>query len=119
MENKNQGIYNNINQFINDNLNINKLYIYAIILICILYILTTNKNTSEQTISLINNENVRIGLLLLIGFIASNNIYVGFIMTLIILTIMQFVTYKNVNDEINIISENIDKDIINTKKVSG
>jgi hypothetical protein len=34
------------------------LYIYAIILICILYILTTNKNTSEQTISLINNENV-------------------------------------------------------------
>lgn len=54
---------------------------------------------------------------MLIGFIASNNIYVGFIMTLIILSIMQFVTYKNVNDEINIISENIDKNVImNTKK---
>ena len=103
MSDKNQGIYDNINEFINNAFNINKLYIYSIILICILYLLTKY----NKTVDLINNEHVRIGLLILIGFIASNNIYVGFIMTLVILAIMQIVTYKNIDNEIKIISEQI------------
>jgi hypothetical protein len=103
MSDKNQGIYDNVNQFINETFNINKLYIYSIVLICILYILTQY----NKTIELINNEYARIGLLILIGFIASNNIYVGFIMTLILLAIMQIVTYKNIDNEIEIITSKI------------
>lgn len=103
MSNKNQGIYDNVNQFINETFNINKLYIYSIVLICILYILTQY----NKTVELINNEYTRIGLLILIGFIASNNIYVGFIMTLILLAIMQIVTYKNIDNEIEIITSKI------------
>jgi hypothetical protein len=102
MSDKNQGIYDNINEFINNAFNINKLYIYSIILICILYLLTKY----NKTVDLINNEYVRIGLLILIGFIASNNIYVGFIMTLVILAIMQIVTYKNIENEIELINNN-------------
>jgi hypothetical protein len=100
MSDKNQGIYDNINQFINETFNINKLYIYSIILICILYLLSKY----NKTVELINNEYVRIGLLILIGFIASNNIYVGFIMTLVLLAIMQIVTYKNIENEIKLIN---------------
>lgn len=103
MSDKNQGIYDNVNQFINETFNINKLYIYSIVFICILYILTQY----NKTVELINNEYVRIGLLILIGFIASNNIYVGFIMTLILLAIMQIVTYKNIDNEIEIITSKI------------
>jgi hypothetical protein len=105
MSDKNQGIYDNINEFINNAFNINKLYIYSIILICILYLLTKY----NKTVDLINNEYVRIGLLILIGFIASNNIYVGFIMTLVILAIMQIVTYKNIENEIELINNNNNK----------
>ncbi len=103
MSDKNQGIYDNINQFISDTLDINNLYIYSIILICILYLLSGY----NKTVELINNEYVRIGLLILIGFIASTNIYVGFIMTLILLAIMQIVTYKNIENEIELINNKI------------
>jgi hypothetical protein len=96
-------IYSNINQFKNEGFNIHSAYIYSIILICILYILTKY----NKTIDLLNNENTRIGLLILIGFIASNNIYVGFIMTLIILAIMQIVTYKNIDNELTIMCEKL------------
>ena len=93
----------NINEFINEILNIKSIHIYAIVLICILYILTIYDKTTD----LINNEFVRIGILILISFIASNNIYIGLIMTLIILAIMQIVTYKNIDNEIKIINEQI------------
>jgi hypothetical protein len=92
-----------INEFINETLNIKNIHIYAIILIFILYILTIYDKTTD----LINNEYVRIGLFALIGFIASNNIYIGLIMTLIILAIMQIITYKNIDNEMKIISEQL------------
>ena len=96
-------IYSNINQFKNEGFNIHSVYIYSIILMCILYILTKY----NKTIDLLNNENARIGLLILIGFISTNNIYVGFIMTLIILAIMQIVTYKNIDNELTIMCEKL------------
>jgi hypothetical protein len=103
MNDKNQDIYNDINEFIYVTLNIKNIHIYAIILICILYILTIY----DKTTNLINNEFVRIGLFVLIGFIASNNIYIGLIMTLVILAIMQIITYKNIDNEIKNISERV------------
>jgi hypothetical protein len=96
-------IYSNIKQFKNEGFTIHSVYIYSIILMCILYILTKY----NKTIDLLNNENARIGLLILIGFISSNNIYVGFIMTLILLAIMQIVTYKNIDNDINILNEKL------------
>ena len=59
------------------------------------------KKTSNNTIRIFNNENFRIGLFIVILFISSNNIYIGFIMTLILLASLQIVTCKNINDEVN------------------
>jgi hypothetical protein len=101
MSDKNQGIYNNINKFINESLNMKNIYIYAIVLICILYILTVYNKTTY----LLNNEIVRVGLLILIMFITSKSIYIGLVMTLIILAIMQIVTFNNIDDELKSISE--------------
>jgi hypothetical protein len=101
MSDKNQGISNNINEFINETLNTKNIYIYAIVLICILYILTVYNKTTY----LLNNEIVRVGLLILIMFITSKSIYIGLVMTLIILAIMQIVTFNNIDDELKSISE--------------
>jgi hypothetical protein len=101
MQNENKGIYNNINEFLSIYLGYKSLYIYSILLISLLYIMLIYKKTSNNTIHLFNNEKYRIGLFIVIVFITNNNIYVGFIMTLILLASMQIVTCKNINDEVD------------------
>lgn len=101
MQNENKEIYNNVNELLSIYLGYHSLYIYSILLISLLYIMLIYKKTSNNTIRLFNNETYRIGLLIVVVFISSNNIYVGFIMTLILLASMQIVTCKNINDEVD------------------
>jgi hypothetical protein len=101
MQNENKGFYNNINEFLGIYLGYKSLYIYSILLISLLYIMLVYKETSNNTIQFFNNEKYRIGLFIVIIFITNNNIYVGFIMTLILLASMQIVTCKNINDEVD------------------
>jgi hypothetical protein len=101
MQNENKGFYNNVNEFLSIYLGYHSLYIYSILLISLLYVMLIYKKTSNNTTQLFNNEIFRIGLFIVILFILSNNIYIGLIMTLILLASLQIVTCKNINDEVN------------------